>query len=108
MARMHARRKGKSGSTHMIERTDHPSWSSLKPREIESRILELSKSGKNPAQIGGMLRDQYAVPDIKTATGKKQARITIKSFGSRPKPNQITSRGISTTIGTVWETTSSG
>lgn len=75
MARMHARRKGKSGSTHMIERTDHPSWSSLKPREIESRILELSKSGKNPAQIGGMLRDQYAVPDIKTATGKKLSRI---------------------------------
>ncbi len=75
MARMHARRKGKSGSTHMVERTQHPTWSALKPREIESRILELAKSGMSSSEIGIMLRDQYAVPDIKLATGKKITRI---------------------------------
>ncbi|MFO8077456.1 MAG: 30S ribosomal protein S15 [Thermoplasmatota archaeon] len=75
MARMHARRKGKAGSTHMVDRTEHPTWSSLKPREIESRILELAKSGNSSAQIGSMLRDQYAVPNIKLATGKKLCRI---------------------------------
>ncbi|UCD14634.1 MAG: 30S ribosomal protein S15 [Thermoplasmatales archaeon] len=74
MARLHARRKGKSGSTHPI-RKKHPEWSSLNPREIEARILELSKSGKSTSGIGMILRDQYAVPDVKIATGKSIMEI---------------------------------
>ncbi len=75
MARMHARRKGKSGSTHMIGRDKHPDWSSLKPREIESHIIDLAKKDKSTSEIGIRLRDQYAVPDVKIATGKKISRI---------------------------------
>ena len=75
MARMHARRKGKSGSTHMIGRQKHPDWSSLKPREIESHIIDLAKKDKSTSEIGIRLRDQYAVPDVKIATGKKITRI---------------------------------
>lgn len=75
MARMHARRKGKSGSTHMIGREKHPDWSSLKPREIESHIIDLAKRDKSTSEIGIRLRDQYAVPDVKIATGKKITRI---------------------------------
>ena len=74
MARMHARRKGKSGSTRPI-RKKHPEWSSLNPREIEARTLELSKSEKSTSEIGMILRDQYAVPDVKIATGKKITKI---------------------------------
>ena len=75
MARMHARRKGKSGSTHMIGRKKHPDWSSLKPREIESHIIDLAKADKSTSEIGIKLRDQFAVPDVKIATGKKITRI---------------------------------
>jgi len=75
MARIHARRKGKSGSTRPIERKQHPQWSSLNPREVESRIIELAKTGKSTGEIGLILRDQYAVPDIKLATGKKITKI---------------------------------
>jgi len=74
MARIHARRKGKAGSTRLL-RKKHPDWSSLNPREIESLTLELSKSGKSTSEIGLVLRDQYAVPDIKIATGKKVSQI---------------------------------
>ena len=74
MARIHARRKGKSGSTRAI-RKKHPEWSSLNPREIESRIVELVKSGKSTSEIGMILRDQYAVPNVKTATGKSISQI---------------------------------
>jgi small subunit ribosomal protein S15 len=74
MARIHARRKGKAGSTRLL-RKSHPDWSSLNPREIESRALELAKSGKSTSEIGLILRDQYAVPDIKIATGKKLSQI---------------------------------
>jgi small subunit ribosomal protein S15 len=74
MARIHARRKGKAGSTRLL-RKKHPDWSSLNPREIESLVLELAKSGKSTSEIGLILRDQYAVPDIKIATGKKVSQI---------------------------------
>ena len=72
---MHARRKGKSGSTHPIGGSKHPEWSALNPREIESRTIELAKAGKSTSEIGLVLRDQYAVPDIKVATGKKVSKI---------------------------------
>ena len=75
MARMHARRKGKSGSTRPVGREKSPEWSSLNPREVESRVIELAKSGKSTSEIGMVLRDQYAVPDVKIATGKKISKI---------------------------------
>lgn len=74
MARMHARRKGKSGSTRIV-RKKHPEWSSLNPREVESRVIDLAKTGKSTSEIGLVLRDQYAVPDVKIATGKKITQI---------------------------------
>lgn len=75
MARIHARRKGKSGSKHPVGRKKHPDWSSLNPREVESRVIELGKAGRSTSEIGLVLRDQYAVPDVKLATGKKISRI---------------------------------
>ena len=74
MARMHARRKGQSGSTRPM-REKHPEWSALNTREVESRVIELAKAGKTTSEIGSVLRDQYAVPDVKLATGKKISKI---------------------------------
>ena len=74
MARMHTRTKGKSGSTHPM-REKHPDWSSLNPREIEGRIMELAKAEKSTSEIGMILRDQYAVPSVKIATGKTVSKI---------------------------------
>ena len=78
MARMHARRKGKAKSTHPL-RKKHPEWSALNPREIEARVIELAKKGKSTSEIGMVLRDQYAVPDVKIATGTKIAKILEKN-----------------------------
>lgn len=77
MARIHARRKGKSGSKHPVERTEHPDWSALNPREVESHVIDLAKEGKTTSQIGMILRDQYAVPDVRLATGKSITKILI-------------------------------
>jgi small subunit ribosomal protein S15 len=84
MARIHARRKGKAGSTHPITRKKHPDWSSLNPREVESRIVELSKAGKSSSEIGIILRDQYAVPDVKIATGKRVSEL-LESKNIKPE-----------------------
>jgi len=88
MARMHARRQGKAGSTHPV-RKKHPEWSSLNPREIESRILELAKVGKSSSEIGIILRDQYAVPDVKVATGKKISKILESNNMKKEIPEDL-------------------
>lgn len=68
MARIHARRRGKSGSKK-VPREKHPEWSALNSREVEAKVMELAKEGYSPSQIGMILRDQYAVPSVKAATG---------------------------------------
>jgi len=74
MARMHARRRGKSGSKK-VPRDTHPEWSALNAREVESKVIELGKEGYPPSQIGMILRDQYAVPSVKAATGMSVLEI---------------------------------
>jgi small subunit ribosomal protein S15 len=73
MARMHARKRGTSGSTHPVERA-HPEWG-LKAGEIEQLIVKLAEEGTRPAQIGLLLRDSYGVPDVKVALGKKVSAV---------------------------------
>jgi len=89
MARMHARRKGQSGSVHPVDRKKHPEWSSLNPREIESHIIELAKNGHSTSEIGMILRDQYAVPDIKLATGKKISKILESNNMNQEIPEDL-------------------
>ncbi|RME32065.1 30S ribosomal protein S15 [Candidatus Woesearchaeota archaeon] len=74
MARMHSRKKGKSGSSKPAK-LSKPSWVSLKPREIEMLIVKLAKEGKTASQIGIYLRDEHGVPDVKVMTGKTITQI---------------------------------
>ncbi|NLT38619.1 MAG: 30S ribosomal protein S15 [Methanomassiliicoccus sp.] len=69
MARMHARRRGKSGSQRPLI-TENPAWVPLNKDEIEEKIIAMGKDGIPAARIGLLLRDQHAVPDVKLATGR--------------------------------------
>lgn len=74
MARMHSRKRGKSGSTKPVKK-DIPSWIRYKEKEIELLIAKLSKDGKTPSQIGIFLRDVYGIPDVKAVTKKSISKI---------------------------------
>lgn len=74
MARMHARRRGKSGSVRP-HRDDPPAWSTTDAAEIEQLVIDLNRKEKSSAEIGTILRDQYAVPDVKLATGRRIGEI---------------------------------
>lgn len=74
MARMHTRRKGKSGSKRPMI-SENPSWVPLNATEIEDLIAKLAKDGMTSARIGLVLRDQYGVPNVKLATGKSVTKI---------------------------------
>lgn len=83
MARMHARRKGKSRSKRP-PRTSPPSWIKMDPEAVEELVVKLAKQGYSPSMIGIILRDQYGIPSVKLVTGKKILRI-LKEHGLAPK-----------------------
>ncbi len=74
MARMHARKRGKSGSDRPFL-TENPDWVEKDSEEIEDIVVKLYQDGKSTSEIGVALRDQYGVPNIKLATGKKVTEI---------------------------------
>ena len=59
MARMYAKRKGKSGSTKPHNES-LPEWANTDAKAVTELILELGKAGHSSASIGTILRDQHA------------------------------------------------
>lgn len=73
MARTHARRKGKSGSTRPVEAD--LSFVTLKSKEVEDLVVKFAKDTVKPSKIGITLRDTYAIPSVKAVTGKSVTTI---------------------------------
>ena len=74
MARMHSRKKGKSGSTKPVVKAK-AEWVELNERELEKLVVKLAKEGKSPSAIGRELRDNYGVPLVKPIAGKRVLQI---------------------------------
>jgi small subunit ribosomal protein S15 len=74
MGRMHTHRHGKSHSIRPAT-PRVPSWVTLSPAEIEELVVKYTKDGLTPSQIGIKLRDQHAIPLIKTITKKSMGQI---------------------------------
>jgi len=83
MARMHSRKRGKSGSKRPLKSVS-ATWIRYKPKEMELMILKLAKEGKTSSQIGIILRDTYGVPDVKVIT-KKSIMATLKEKKVMPE-----------------------
>ncbi|MEE8183398.1 MAG: 30S ribosomal protein S15 [Thermoplasmata archaeon] len=78
MARMHAKKKGKSSSTRPYL-TENPKWVKPKPKEIEDLVVRFSKEGLSSALVGLRLRDQHGVPSVRLATGKSISQILMEN-----------------------------
>ncbi|MBC7095668.1 30S ribosomal protein S15 [Thermococcus sp.] len=74
MARLHARKRGKSGSKKP-PRTAPPTWVDYTAEEVENLVVKLRKDGHSVAMIGTILRDQYGIPSVRLITGKKITKI---------------------------------
>ena len=83
MARMHARRRGQSGSVRPY-RKEAPAWANTDVDAIEKIVVDLKKEGLTSARIGLILRDRYGVPDVKLVTGKRVDEI-LNDKGLRPE-----------------------
>ena len=74
MARMHSRKKGRSGSKKPVKKSK-PVWLRYGSKETEQLVIKLAKSGKTASEIGIILRDSYGIPSVNTITKKKVGKI---------------------------------
>jgi small subunit ribosomal protein S15 len=89
MARLHSRKKGKSGSTRPA-RLEKPVWVERSAKEVEQEIVKLAKKGLSKSRIGVKLRDSMGVPLSKIITGKKISTILEENSISTPLPEDLT------------------
>jgi len=94
MGRMHTHRHGKSHSIRpAILRT--PSWVTQSPAEIEELVIKYTKDGLTPSQIGIKLRDQHAIPLIKSITKKSMGQgIKLRDQHAIPLIKSITKKSM--------------
>ena len=88
MARMHARRKGRSCSKRPMI-TENPEWVPINATDIEELIVKMAKDGQTSAHIGLVLRDQYGVPNVKLATGRTVTEIMAEKGVSPALPEDL-------------------
>lgn len=70
--------------------SENPTWVPLSATEIEGLVAKFSNDGVTPAKIGLTLRDQYAVPNIKLATGKTVTEILTEKNLKPSLPEDLT------------------
>ena len=69
MGRMHTHNHGKAHSIRPIE-LKNPDWSKMESKEIEDLIVKYAKDGMTSSMIGIKLRDQHAIPLVKSILNK--------------------------------------
>jgi len=88
MARMHSRKRGKSGSTRPA-RLEKPVWVELSPDEVESEVVKLARRGHSKSMIGTIMRDSRGVPLVKIVAGKKISHILTENDIETPLPEDL-------------------
>ncbi|MEM3400108.1 MAG: 30S ribosomal protein S15 [Candidatus Micrarchaeia archaeon] len=77
MARLHSKKRGKSGSKKPSVKI-LPEWVEYSPQDITQLVIRLYKEGNSTAMVGQILRDQYGIPSVKSATGMSISQIIEK------------------------------
>ncbi|WGI16983.1 30S ribosomal protein S15 [Methanonatronarchaeum sp. AMET-Sl] len=63
---------------------DKYEWINMDVEEIEDLVVDLKEEGYSTSEIGMVLRDKYAVPDVREVTGKKISDI-LSDRDAEPK-----------------------
>ena len=78
MARIYARKRGRSGSKRPFSlrlKQAAPEWVEMTPEEVENKVVDLHNQGLSTSQIGILLRDSYSVPSVALITGRRITKI---------------------------------
>lgn len=89
LARLHSRKKGKSGSQRP-SRLEKPVWVERSAEEVEDLVVKLARKGFSKSMIGVILRDSYGVPLAKVVSGKKIKEILEENEIKETLPEDLT------------------
>ena len=87
MARTHAHTHGKSHTNRPTSK-NAPSWV-ISNEEIVSTIVNFGKEGMGASEIGLRLRDEFAVPLVKSIIGKTITQILEENNITRTMPEDL-------------------
>ena len=68
MARLHSRKKGKSG-TKRPKSLIVPEWTSADKAAVEEIVVKMAREGTPASKIGLYLRDQQGIPNVRAILG---------------------------------------
>lgn len=90
MARVYSGKKGEHGSKKPPVKIV-PKWVKIKKNEVEELIVKLAKERYTSAVIGTILRDQYAIPDVKVMIGKTVSQVMKENSAYPSMPEDMLS-----------------
>ncbi|MFH0736999.1 MAG: 30S ribosomal protein S15 [Candidatus Micrarchaeota archaeon] len=88
MARLHSRRKGKSGTKRPKTR-EVPAFAPLKKAEMHDIIVKMAKEGVPPAKIGLFMRDQHGVANLRAQLGMTLGKYLAKEKVAPEYPEDL-------------------
>ena len=88
MGRLHSHRHGQSHSIRPITPSS-PTWVKQNTQEIEELVLKYAKDGLTTSEIGVKLRDQYAIPLVRTITKKSITEILEQKGIKQEMPEDL-------------------
>ena len=88
MGRLHSHRHGQSHSTRPITPSSS-TWVKQNTQEIEELILKYAKDGLTTSEIGVKLRDQYAIPLVRSITKKSITEILEQKGIKQEMPEDL-------------------
>jgi small subunit ribosomal protein S15 len=88
MARLHSRKKGKSGTKRPKSRVV-PEWVGVDKAGLRETIVKMAKEGVPPAKIGLHLRDQMGVANLRGVLGMPLAAFLKQEKASPEYPEDL-------------------
>ncbi|MFN7991171.1 MAG: 30S ribosomal protein S15 [Candidatus Micrarchaeia archaeon] len=88
MARLHSKKKGKSG-TKRPRSSSTPEWTTMKIADMKEMILKMAREGVPPAKIGLTLRDQHGVANLRAHLGMSLKAFLVKEKVSGEYPEDL-------------------
>ncbi len=88
MAKMHSRKRGKSGRKRP-KATALPEWVKVEKAEVEELILKMAREGVPTSKIGLVLRDKHSIPAVRPILGMPLAKFMKKNKAGPEYPEDF-------------------
>lgn len=88
MARLHSRKKGKSGTKRSKSKLN-PEWVHANKTQVKELVVKMAKEGTSPSKIGLYLRDQKGIPDVRSFLGESIVTFLKKENAAPQYPEDL-------------------